>query len=172
MLDLRRLPHGPFESGAGQIAARPPAPAPVIVPDLHLLPPRTAEKRLATYGLRVLFEGDGPRALAQSPAAGAAAERGAQVTVWLAAPDDSAARRLPDLTGLPVREALRRLSLLQVAAHIDGLGRVVRQTPAPGTALPIRGECRLWCVPSAEPATTAAADAPPAWAAAARNGEP
>ncbi|HEY6867246.1 MAG TPA: penicillin-binding protein [Candidatus Eisenbacteria bacterium] len=145
ILDLRRLPAGPFDWTPEQIAMRPPAPAPVVVPDLRLLPPRTAEQRLLGYGLRAHFEGAGARALAQSPAAGEAAERGAQVTVWLSAPDDSAARRLPDLVGLPAREALRRLSLLQVPARIEGMGRVVHQDPAPGTALPLRAACRLWC---------------------------
>ena len=145
ILDLRRLPAGPFDWTPEQVAMRPPAPAPVVVPDLRLLPPRTAEQRLLTYGLRAHFEGAGARALAQSPAAGEAAERGAQVTVWLSAPDDSAARCLPDLTGLPAREALRRLSLLQVPARIEGMGRVVHQEPAAGAALPLRTTCRLWC---------------------------
>src|SRR5262249_56275594 len=111
--------------------------APVVVPDLRLLPPRTAEQRLEDYGLRARFEGDGERVLAQSPAAGEAAERGAQVTAWLSVPDDSTSRLLPDLTGLPAREALRRLSLHQVQASIEGSGRVVRQDPAPRTPLPL-----------------------------------
>lgn len=149
ILDLRRLPQGPFEWNPAQVAVRPPAPAPVVVPDLRLLPPRTAERRLLSFGLRAHFEGAGARALAQSPAAGEAAERGAQVTVWLSAPDDSALRALPDLTGLPAREALRRLSLCQVPARIEGQGCVVRQQPAPGTPLPLQGACRMWCAAGA-----------------------
>ncbi len=145
ILDLRRLPQGPFEWSPSQVAIRPPAPAPVVVPDLRLLPPRTAERRLLSFGLRAHFEGSGARALAQSPAAGEAAERGAQVTVWLSAPDDSAMRALPDLTGLSAREALRRLSLCQVGARIEGTGRVVHQEPAPGTPRPLHGACRVWC---------------------------
>jgi hypothetical protein len=116
-----------------------------VVPDLRLLPPRSAERLLLSFGLRAHFEGSGGRALAQSPAAGEAAERGAQVTVWLSAPDDSAMRALPDLTGLSAREALRRLSLCQVGARIEGTGRVVHQEPAPGTPLPLHGTCRVWC---------------------------
>jgi len=147
LLDLRRRPDGPLGTGSTQVAARPPAPAAVVVPDLRLLPPREAERRLAARGLRARFEGEGPRALAQEPAAGQAAERGARVTVWLAASGDSAQRVLPDLTGLPLREALRRLGRLQVQARITGRGLVVRQAPAPGTALTPRSECRLWCEP-------------------------
>ena len=52
---------------------------------------------------------------------------------------------MPDLTGLSAREALRRLSLCQVSARIEGMGHVVHQEPAPGTPLPIRGICRVWC---------------------------
>jgi stage V sporulation protein D (sporulation-specific penicillin-binding protein) len=147
MLDLQRLPDGPFDSGSSQVAVKPPAPAPVIVPDLRLLPPAAAERRLASLGLRARFEGAGARVLEQSPAAGQAAERGAGITVWLAAPEDSTGRLLPDLTGLPVREALRQLTRRQVQARIQGTGTVVRQTPAPGTPLPIAGACRLWCEP-------------------------
>jgi cell division protein FtsI/penicillin-binding protein 2 len=154
LLDLRRLPDGPFGTGATEVAGRPAAPAAVLVPDLRLLPPGEAERRLAADGLRVRFEGRGPRALAQDPAAGQAAERGASVTVWLAAPADSAGLSLPDLVGLPLREALRRLTLRQVEVRIVGRGIVVRQSPAAGTLLRPRSECRLWCEPGVAPAAS------------------
>jgi beta-lactam-binding protein with PASTA domain len=125
-----------------------------VVPDLRLLPRRAAEQRLAQYGLRARFEGQGPRALAQEPAAGQAAERGAPVTVWLAAPADSQGLSLPDLVGLPLREALRRLTLRQVQARIAGSGIVVRQSPAAGTPLRPGAECHLWCEPGAVPAAS------------------
>ena len=154
LLDLRRLPDGPFGTGATEVAARPPAPAAVVVPDLRLLPQRAAESRLVQAGLRARFEGQGPRALAQDPAAGQAAERGASVTVWLAAPSDSAGLSLPDLVGLPLREALRRLTLRQVQTRIIGSGVVVRQMPAAGTPLLPGSGCRLWCDPAAAPAAS------------------
>ena len=149
VLDLQRLPAGPLGTGSTQVAEKPPAPAPVVVPDLRLLPPREAERRLAEYGLRARFVGQGPRVLAQEPAAGGAAERGAGITAWLAPPADSAGLVLPDLVGLPLREALRRLTLRQVQARIAGRGMVVRQEPAAGTPLSPGGECRLWCAPGA-----------------------
>jgi beta-lactam-binding protein with PASTA domain len=161
--DLRRLPHGPFDPGVSQVAARPPAPAPVTVPDLKLLPPDAAERRLLALGLRAHLEGQGERVLAQSPAAGEAVERGASVTAWLEAPADSAGGVLPDLAGLPVREALRRLTLCQLPAHIEGRGVVVRQSPEPGTRLPLPEPVRLWCephlTPMPRPATASLADA-------------
>ncbi len=154
MLDLRRLPDGPFGTGSTEVAAKPPAPAAVVVPDLRLLPRLAVERRLAQHGLRARFEGRGPRALAQVPAAGQAAERGASVVVWLAAPVDSAGLLLPDLVGLPLREALRRLTLWQVQTRIIGSGVVVRQTPAAGTPLLPGSRCRLWCDPAAAPAAS------------------
>ena len=168
LLDLRRLPHGPLEDGITDIAVRPPALAPVQVPDLRLLQKSGVPARLAEFGLRVRFRGDGPRVLAQEPRAGSAIERGTSVTVWLSPPTDSAARVLPDLIGLPVREALQRLTSLTVRARIEGSGVVARQQPPAGTSLPLAGECRLWCRPAADARRLAAADAG-AWA---RNGAP
>jgi beta-lactam-binding protein with PASTA domain len=75
------------------------------------------------------------------------------VTVWLAAPTDSTGLALPDLVGLPLREALRRLTLRQVQARIAGRGVVVRQTPAAGTPSLPGSECHLWCEPGTVPAT-------------------
>jgi hypothetical protein len=158
MQDLRRLPGGPFSWSPSQVAVKPPAPAPVVVPDLRLLPPATAERRLMSFGLRARVAGQGARVLAQDPAAGEAAERGAQVTLWLSAMSDSAAHAMPDLVGLPAREALRRLSPCQVRARIEGMGRVVRQSPAPGSPLLRHGECRLWCEPSPPPTASVQGD--------------
>jgi stage V sporulation protein D (sporulation-specific penicillin-binding protein) len=145
------------------VAARPPAPAPVTVPDLKLLPPDAAERRLLALGLRARLEGQGERVLAQSPVAGEAVERGASVTAWLEAPADSAGGVLPDLTGLPVREALRRLTLCQVPARIEGRGVVVREEPKPGAKLPLAGPVHLWCEPrltsTAQPGAGSLADA-------------
>jgi stage V sporulation protein D (sporulation-specific penicillin-binding protein) len=145
MRDLRGLPHGPLDPGQEQVAARPPSPAPVLVPDLLLLPPQAAERRLAEFGLRLHVQGVGRRVLAQEPAAGSAVERGAAVVAWLSAPEDSAGETLPDLAGVPLREALRRLARLEVRARIHGEGLVASQSPAPGTALPLAGDCELWC---------------------------
>ncbi len=147
MQDLRRMPNGPFSWSPSLVAVKPPAPAPVVVPDLRLLPQLAAERRLASLGLRAHAAGQGPRVVAQAPAAGEASERGGLVTLWLSAPDDSTAHAMPDLVGLSTREALRRLSPCQVRARIEGVGRVVRQLPVAGTPLGPRAECRLWCEP-------------------------
>ncbi len=145
--DLRGLPRGPLDTTPALIAARPPRPAPVVVPDVRLLPPPAAADRLMALGLHARLKGDGPRALAQVPAAGVAVERGSAVEVWLAAPEDSTGRSLPDLTGLSVREALRVLTLRRIPARIVGSGLVVRQSPVAGTQVPLRGTCVLYCQP-------------------------
>ena len=150
MLDLMRSPSGLLGPSNSPVASRPPAVPAVTAPDLRLLPRRQAEQRLADFGLRASFEGSGPRVLSQSPAAGARVERGGAVVAYLSPPPDSIGRVLPSLIGLPIREALRQLSLRQVTVHLEGSGLVARQEPAPGTALPLAGGCRLWCV---EPAS-------------------
>ena len=166
--DLRRVPHGMFEYDANRVAARPPAPAPVTVPDLRLMVPAAAERRLADHELRARFEGEGARVLAQSPACGVAVGRGSSVTMWLAPPVDSLERCMPDLAGLSVREALRRLTRLELRPQILGSGTVVRQSPAAGTALEPGAGCRLWC----EPGVRAVGLAPAQPGIMARNGEP
>ena len=88
-----------------------------------------------------------PRVLSQIPVAGEPVERGSVVLAYLAAPQDSLGRCLPDLIGLTVREAVRRLTQRAVPVRIAGSGFVTRQDPAPGTRLPLSGPCRIWCAP-------------------------
>jgi cell division protein FtsI/penicillin-binding protein 2 len=169
MLDLMRSPSALLGPSNSPVASRPPAVPAVTAPDLRLLPRREAEKHLADFGLRASFEGTGPRVLSQVPAAGAPVERGGVVVAYLSPPRDSLGRALPALVGLPVREALRQLSLRQVTVHIEGRGLVVRQEPAPGTALPITGGVRIWC---AEPGGSAGSQAYDAAVAAVRPHRP
>lgn len=148
LLDLQRMAWPGFDVASTSIAMRPPSVPAVTAPDLRLLPPRQAERRLADYGLHARFEGSGPRVLSQVPPAGEPVERGSIVLAYLAAPQDSVGRSLPDLVGLPVREAMRRLTQRAVPVRISGSGFVTRQSPAPGTRLPLAGPCRLWCSPT------------------------
>src|SRR5205807_354185 len=76
--------------------------------------------------------------------AGQPVERGAAVLAYLSAPLDSLGRSLPDLIGLTLRDAVRRLSQRAVPMRIIGNGFVTRQEPAAGTRLPLAGPCRLW----------------------------
>lgn len=156
VLDLMRRRNGVIGPIEGPVAARPPEVPAVIAPDLRLLPPNEAARRLRDFGLRARFEGQGLRVLSQSPAAGEPVDRGGSVTAWLSPPRDSVHSRLPDLTGLPMREALRQLTVRQVRPRLSGHGLVVRQEPPPGTPLPLEGGCRLWCEVPDAPARPAA----------------
>jgi cell division protein FtsI/penicillin-binding protein 2 len=147
VVDLLGLPTGALRRASSQVAARPPEPAPVTVPDLRLLPRRAAERTLAALSLYGRFIGEGPRVLDQRPPSGVAVERGTHVEVWLAAATDSSGTTLPDLVGLTVREALRQLNCRQVAVRIVGHGEVIEQTPPAGTALPLTRPCLLRCEP-------------------------
>ena len=154
LLDLQRMGWAGFDASNSSVAMRPPSVPAVTAPDLRLLPPREAERRLADYGLHARFEGAGPRVLSQVPPAGQPIERGSVVLAYLAAPQDSLGRALPDLVGLTMREAVRRLSQRAVPMRITGNGFVTRQEPVPGTRLPLAGPCRLWCSPAAEEAAS------------------
>jgi len=162
LLDLQRTSWPGFDPANVAVAMRPPSVPAVTAPDLRLLPPREAEHRLADYGLHARFEGEGPRVLSQVPAAGQPIERGSAVIAYLAAPADSTGRSLPDLVGLTVREAMRRLTQRSVTVHITGSGVVTRQDPPPGTRLPLSGPCRLWCSPREPSVTKAEAGGDPA----------
>ncbi len=151
MLDLLRLPDGPFANSSAVEAMRPPAVPAVTAPDLCLLPPEKARRVLREYGLNVRFEGQGPRVLSHFPAAGQPVERGTTVVAFLAAPTDSSGRTLPDLVGMSMRQAVRELSKRAVNMRIAGKGIVVRQQPVAGTPLPISGSCRVWCADSGVP---------------------
>lgn len=152
MLDLERMAWKGFGTEAPAIASRPPAVPAVSAPDLRLLTAAAAEKRLATFGLHVRFEGRGSRVLSQEPPAGQPVDRGSVVLARLAAPEDSTGRVLPDVTGQTVRQAMRTLGRHGVKMRYSGSGLVARQEPAAGTPLPLSGPCRLWCSPDAEPA--------------------
>jgi cell division protein FtsI/penicillin-binding protein 2 len=148
LLDLQRMSWPGFDPANSAVALRPPSVPAVTTPDLRLLPASAAERQLADYGLHARFEGSGPRVLSQVPPAGQPVERGATVLVYLSAPRDSLGRALPDLIGLTVREAMRRLTQRAVPVRITGSGFVTRQEPAAGTHLPLAGPCRLWCSPA------------------------
>lgn len=147
MLDLQRIGWSGFDKVDGAIAMRPPQVPTVTVPDLRLLPRKSAQQRVADYHLNIRFEGQGARVLSQVPPAGQPVDHGTLVLAYLSAPADSLGRALPNLVGLPVREAMRRLSQREVPVRISGNGIVTRQEPAAGSALPLSGPCRLWCSP-------------------------
>ena len=51
--------------------------------------------------------------------------------------------KMPEVTGLSLRKGLQRLNPFHLLVHIEGTGRIVRQSPAPGTPLQGVDECTL-----------------------------
>lgn len=57
------------------------------------------------------------------------------VAVTPSAPLKGGEVRVPDLTGLPAREAVKSIVALGLAASLEGTGRIARQEPPPGSVL-------------------------------------
>ncbi len=105
----------------------------IAVPDVRLLTAEAAGIRLSAAGLDVSVTGAGERVHTQEPAPGTLVRRGAVVKL-----DREAAKEkvlVPDLAGLSLREALRRVRGSGLEVRVSGVGRVVGQSPAAGTVL-------------------------------------
>jgi beta-lactam-binding protein with PASTA domain len=50
---------------------------------------------------------------------------------------------LPDFAGMTLRQARERLAQMRLSWTSEGSGRVIRQTPAPGTPINDVAECTL-----------------------------
>ncbi|HET9951921.1 MAG TPA: penicillin-binding transpeptidase domain-containing protein [Candidatus Eisenbacteria bacterium] len=120
----------------------PPAPSASRVPDVRLLAPGRAREVLGREGFDVRLSGEGARVLAQDPAPGEPAPRGATVSLTLASATETDEVVMPDLRGLSIREAITQLRALDIPVErVRGSsGRVVNQSPEPGRA--VRRETR------------------------------
>ena len=121
----------------------PPFPSDAVIAFGSFLADRArARELLGREGFDVRVTGDGARVLAQDPAPGEAARRGATVSLTLASATETAEVVMPDLRGLSVREAITRLRALAIpVGRVRGSsGRVVDQSPEPGRV--VRRETR------------------------------
>ena len=78
--------------------------------------------------------GAGPDPAASSTAAGSGVATGSA--------------RVPDATGMPARDAVAAISRAGFVPQVDGWGRTVRQSPAPGTAAPKGSSVRVVLEPA------------------------
>lgn len=62
-------------------------------------------------------------------------------------PQTGEAESMPDLTGLELREVLKRCREAKCAPDVRGTGRVVEQSPAAGAAVPPGATWRLTLAP-------------------------
>ncbi len=121
-------------------AATAPATARVLcaVPDLRGLDLDAARAELERLDLTAAADAASGLVVAQHPASGATLAEGETVRLSVAA-DAGDPRACPDLRGLSLRQLQRRLETLGVAWEREGVGYVVKQTPAPGDPLDARG---------------------------------
>lgn len=122
-------------------------PKSVIVPNLYYREAAIANQVLAQMELLNESVGAGNIVIGQVPEPGAITQPGAKILLKLAqaTPDSSADLKMPAVKGLPVRDALMRLAAAGLEAEVTGSGKVVLQTPAPGSLLKSGQKCQLVC---------------------------
>lgn len=140
---------------SGQVSAeqglQPGTPAELTVPNVRNFPVDEAISRITEAGLAYQLLGEGEVVLEQLPQPGASVPSGTAVNLYLdglaSSPQTLATVKVPDLTGLGVRQAAVELAELDLQLRIFGSGAAVRQDPAPGTLLR-RGETvTVWFEP-------------------------
>jgi len=134
--------HGPVAIPAAVLptASTPAAPSADPIPDVRLLAADRAAELLRAAGYAPRILGAAGRVATQTPAPGAIVPAGAIVELTLA-PETPAEATVPDVRGLPIRDAVARLSALAIpVGRVTGTGTVVDQNPEPGR--PVRPDTR------------------------------
>lgn len=108
------------------------------IPDVRGVTIPVAESRLGAF--KVMFEGTGSRVLAQRPAPGERGARGQMVHLSLG---EWRPGNMPDVRHSTLRDALLRLKDLGLEVEYRGQGRVLQQTPEPGTPVKAGESCVL-----------------------------
>lgn len=135
----------------------------VAVPDLKDISLREAKSRISAHRLDLgtVTEDRLPSPFAntitrQSPAPGDSVERGTRVHLWVSTGPGQERIEVPDVTDLHVAEALELLAQARLRVlmledptipHVR-MDTVVRQTPFPGTSVPVGSEVRLYALTS------------------------
>jgi len=111
------------------------SPSPVV-PDLRRWPAAEAGRALSRRGLRVRFVGSGAAVQAQEPAPLSPVEEGGVVVLHLTAgvdPEADDELRVPDFSGLSLREAAAEASALGLVLSVEGSGLIRRQSLPAGS---------------------------------------
>lgn len=118
----------------------------VILPDFTNRRRTSGEEMLRSLGLEAVWDGKGDFIVNQMPPPGATVAPNAKVTLQLFEVNRVQPQvRMPQVTGMSLRQALQQLSLYGIDAHIVGSGRVVQQYPPAGTVVSSRVRCELRC---------------------------
>ena len=107
------------------------------IPNLKGLPIYAAEEYFELKKVDYTIEGDGSYILAQT-------QNSDQVQITLGTPDNQF-DKLPNLKGLTIREALKRINFLKVRIKITGSGRIIKQSITPGSVIKHQQELHLYC---------------------------
>ncbi|HID09799.1 MAG TPA: PASTA domain-containing protein [Candidatus Latescibacteria bacterium] len=126
------LPSHPFSRRVQELLEEGRVPRTVSVPDVRGLPPDEAMQILGEVGVKGEVQGVGGVVVRQYPEPSSTVPEGGRVVLTLGG-EGRPERRLPNLRGLTLREAIRRLKLLGVEVRVYGSGRVRRQSPEPGS---------------------------------------
>ena len=114
------------------------------VPALRFMPAAQAKEVLRKRRLVPKIIGVGNVVISQVPKAYSEVEVGDTVWVYLGEREGQTNKViLPDLRGLSIRDAMKKLTELGVKPIISGYGVVVEQEPAPFTEVKIGCECKV-----------------------------
>ena len=114
-------------------------------PVLDGLPGNAATRVLNRNGLRSRFEGSGDRVVAQAAEPSVAP---GEITIHLGSvtpADAEGSVRIPDVTGIPLRQAVFRLTSAGLHVTTEGSGSVVSQSPGSGQVVRRGTTCRVSC---------------------------
>ncbi len=106
----------------------------IVLPDLTNRQLSAVKAILEGLSLKMKAEGSGDFVLNQQPAPGTRMHKGQEVVLQLfevVAADGYL--KMPDVTGLPLRQALSKLSVMGLKPVVYGHGKVIRQKPEPGS---------------------------------------
>lgn len=124
----------------------------VDVPDLINLPLGDAATAAGAAGLKLEKVGGGGQVLRQVPAPGARVAPGSTVIAYTdPVPGRGEAVTVPDLRGLTMREAARRLGVVGLRLEVVGTGLATGQDPPPGAKLLPGAAVRVTFQPPAPP---------------------
>ena len=116
----------------------------IVVPDLSGRDMVEVERQLNLVGLKAVAHGRGV-VYDQVPASGSIAVKDDRVHVTLGPENrlSGATVIMPALTGMSLRDALRKATESGLMVKISGTGRVVKQSPSSGTRVSVGESCML-----------------------------
>ncbi|MDK2820673.1 MAG: hypothetical protein PWP31_638 [Clostridia bacterium] len=116
-------------------------PKPVTVPEVVGRELSSAKAEIEKLGLKVRFEGQGDKVIAQIPKSGAVVPAGTKIILYLQSNPNKP--RVPDVSGLRVTEAAQVLEAYGLTLEPQGTGQAAEQNPVPGTIVSPGNKVRI-----------------------------